>query len=150
MPRASKRKLNPDIELQINNEFINLISTLHTTHETYEFLINFLTPEEKVMLSKRLMLHIMLEKHYKTSNIQNVLLMSRDTIQHHKKSWLVGGLTYRQILKKLIKRANTRAVLKKVEGKISFLELSKKSKSKMRGRIRPLISKTSKNQKRNV
>lgn len=132
MPRASKRKLSQEIALEIDNEFVNLISTLNTTHETSEFLINFLTDEEKMMLSKRLMLHLMLEKHYSTSNIERILLMSRDTVGKHKKSWITGGLTYRQVLQKLIKKKNTKEALKKVESKLDYLKLKLKSSRRMK------------------
>ncbi len=136
MPRASKRKLSRELISEIDDEFINLISTLHTTNEIREFFSNFLTNEEKVMLSKRLMLHLMLEKRYKTSNIESILLISRDTVGKHKKSWIVGGITYRQVLRKLIGKATTRKIIAKIDSKLHYFDLAIKSRSNMQARAK--------------
>lgn len=136
MPRASKRQLSKDIIVEIDNEFVNLISSLRTSQEIQEFLNNFLTKEEKTMLSKRLMLHLMLEKRYRTNNIENILKISRDTVSKHKGSWIVGGITYKKVLRKLIGKANTRKIIKKIDSKLNYLDLAIKSRSNMQARAK--------------
>ena len=61
MPRASKRSVDKNLRIELQDNFAYLISSLHKSSDIQQFFETFLTDEEKTMLTKRLMLHLMLE-----------------------------------------------------------------------------------------
>ena len=60
MPRASRRPIKENVDEELRENFSSLISSLSDSGEIRKFFEDFLTHEEQVMLSKRLMLHLML------------------------------------------------------------------------------------------
>ena len=80
MPRVSKNKLTEKQLYEISDMFLNLISQLTVKNDVEDFLDNFLTPEEKVMLAKRLMVFIMIVSGYQTEDIKSTLHVSHETI----------------------------------------------------------------------
>lgn len=136
MPRASKRKLSKDLFFELENEFISLVSKLHNSSEIKNFLDTFLTKEEKIMLSKRLMMHVMLEKGHKSKDIETALLLSRETILKHKYVWLKSGLLYRNVLKKILSNNSTKKIFSKIEDVLYVFELMGGSKTNMKARAK--------------
>ena len=84
MPRASKKQLSKNIYKELDDHFSSLISSLQSPNDIDGFFNDFLSAEEKTMLTKRLMLHLMLENGYQTPAIKAVLGMSFETIRVHK------------------------------------------------------------------
>lgn len=115
MPRASRIPVNKNVEGEIKDNFSTLISSLSNSSEISEFFNDFLTREEQIMLSKRLMLHLMLERGYKGSHIQSVLNINKDTIRIHSAVWQRGGNVYRQVLSKIAKKAEVKEIWKKID-----------------------------------
>ncbi|HVF69253.1 MAG TPA: Trp family transcriptional regulator, partial [Xanthomonadales bacterium] len=108
-----------------------LISSLQSFKDIEMFFDDFMTDEEKAMLIKRLMLHMMLENSYKASEIKIVLGMSRETIRVHQNIWKKGGKVYKSMLQKIAKRENTKQFWKKVESTLKPFDLTMQSKSNM-------------------
>jgi len=81
MPRISKYKLGKEELQTIQNHFSYLISSLTDSREIENFLDGFFTPEEKIMLSKRLALQMMLKKGYSPSVIQPALHISYESVR---------------------------------------------------------------------
>lgn len=136
MPRASKRFLNKNVHRELQDHFAYLISSLQKSEDIERFFDEFLTREEKLMLSKRLMLHMMLENDYSISHIERVLKMSRETIRYHKHIWEKGGSIYRNIISKIVKRQKTKEFWKKVEEALKPVDLLMKSKTNMKARAK--------------
>ena len=59
MPRVSKRKVSKKLAVELENQFVDLISLLKSPKYIRSFFQQFLTKEEKLMVIKRLMLHIL-------------------------------------------------------------------------------------------
>lgn len=136
MPRASKRKVEKELNLELELQFASLISELNYTKDIKEFFEHFLTREEKIMLMKRLMLHLMIELGYKTHEIGSVLKVSRETIRSHRQKWTVGGKEYREILAKLIKKNKGREVWQKINRILRRFNVLFNFKTDMRSRAK--------------
>jgi len=115
MPRASEKNVNKDILEESQDNFALLISALNKEKDIQTFFENFLTKEEKTMLTKRLMLHLLLEKEYRVTEIASILGISRETIRVHKHVWSQRDETYKSLLRKIAKLKKTKAFWKKVE-----------------------------------
>lgn len=136
MPRASKRKVEKDLNLELENQFAGLISELNNPKDIKGFFEHFLTREEKIMLMKRLMLHLMIELGYKTYEIDNVLKICRETIRSHRQKRNNGGEVYRKILVKLIKKNKDREVWQKINKILKSLDVLFTFKTNMKSRAK--------------
>lgn len=136
MPRASKRKLNKEINLELTENFSYLISSLQNQKEIEQFFKDFLTKEENLMLAKRLMLHLLLDNKYKSLEIQSILGISKETIRVHKANWEKGGETYKKIINKIVNRRKVKFFLQAIEKKLRPLELALQSKTNMKARAK--------------
>ena len=80
MAQISKYLISKDIYDRIFDLFLKTIVNLETKNNTSAFLDGFLTPTEKVMLSKRLAIGLLLAKEYPYREISKVLKVSLGTI----------------------------------------------------------------------
>ena len=80
MPSVSQVPVDRDVYKNIINSLANLVSGVVKQTEAKIFLSDFLTKEEKLMLSKRLVLALMIKQGYSTNEIKEVLKVSRTTI----------------------------------------------------------------------
>ena len=136
MPRVSQIPINNTLKENLDESFYDLISSLKDSSEIKTFFEDFLTKEEKVMLSKRLLLHLMFEKEYSNSEIQSVLGIRYETIRVHKNNWEKGEKTYKLVLKKIASKQKSKLLFKKVEILINKLGLAVKSRSNMKARAK--------------
>lgn len=136
MPRASRRPLKKELDVETKEHFASLISSLKTSSEIEKFFQDFLTREEITMLTKRLMLHLMLENGYKTQEIESVLAMSKETIRVHKHIWERGGSTYKIILQKIAARETAKRFWAKVDKILKPIDLLMKSRTNMKARAK--------------
>jgi len=136
MPRISKKPVDKNLNKELKDNFSYLISSLSTPLEIEQFFNDFLTSEENTMLSKRLMLHLMLENKYETSQIKAVLGISKETIRVHGYIWKNGGEKYKKTIQKIAKREKTKEFWKKIEKLLKPLELALESKTNMKARAK--------------
>lgn len=88
------------------------------------------------MLSKRIMLHLMLERGYKSSQIQAFLGVNKDTVRIHTTIWQRGGSVYKNVLKVIAKKAEAREFWERLEKFFAPVELFVKSRNDMRARAK--------------
>ena len=134
MPRASKRQLSSESLSELEKNFSYFVSSMTSAHETDEFLNTFLTREEKVMVIKRLMLYIMLERGTKVAEIAMILNLSRQTVNAHKSKFLLTSSTYRQIILKLVRRKKAQKFWSSVEDILYPIVLAGEATRDMRAR----------------
>jgi uncharacterized protein YerC len=115
MPRASHRPVNKNLDQDLKENFSSLIATLNTPSEIRQFFNDFLTSEEQTMLTKRLMLHLMIERGYRSSQIQKVLGITKETIRVHRRLEAKGNVLYKRVLRKIDKKAEQKMLWKKLE-----------------------------------
>jgi len=138
MPRASRRPVNKSVEEELQDNFSFLISSLTSAKDIQHFFETFLTPEEKVMLTKRLMLHLMVENRYSIDEISSVLSVSKETVYKHRNILLWAGKEYKEIIVKITTRRKVKVFWKKVEELLRPLELALDAKTNMKARAKLL------------
>lgn len=80
MTQVSRRRLSENVEKRISDIFLRTISKLNKEEDILLFLGEFLTPTEKIVLSKRLAVAVMLRKGYDYKKIREVLKVTPGTI----------------------------------------------------------------------
>lgn len=80
MAQISKYLISKDVYERVFDLFLKTISSLGTKNQTSKFLDGFITPTEKIMLSKRLAIGILLAKGYQYREISKILKVSLGTI----------------------------------------------------------------------
>ena len=136
MPRASKKPVDKSLDQELREHYVDLISFLQKSSEVEGFFNQFLTKEEKVMLGKRLMLHLMLEKGYKPEQISPSLSISQETVRIHKFVWQNGSGVYKEILRKIAQKDKTKEFWRKIEEKLKPLDLAMRARHDMRARAK--------------
>lgn len=133
MPRRSIAKI-PDRELaQWKNQLHELISSLNK-NELSSFLDEFLTAEETVMLSKRLLLYSLLYNKLPGKDVQQTLGVSRETIRLYDHLKDEKGPGFKSIILSVIIKEK-----KKSESKdklANFVDLAIKSRSNSKARAK--------------
>ena len=71
MPQVSKRVLDKNVAKKMHEIFLEALLGLKNESEAYQFVYDLLTPTERVMLSKRLVIVLMLIKGYKREEIRD-------------------------------------------------------------------------------
>lgn len=82
MTRVSKNRLQKNNEERIKRLFVETFAELNNKTEMAEFLNDFLTPTEKVMLAKRLAVAVLLLKKYSYISICKILKVSMGTVNN--------------------------------------------------------------------
>lgn len=77
-----------------------------------EFLNNFLTQEERLMLSKRLMLYMMLAKKYPATVIKKTLQMSYETIRQHGHLFETKHESFHKLVQELTEKEESKSLWK--------------------------------------
>ena len=142
MPRASKHTINKDLQIELQDNFEVLISSLSSIHAIQKFFNIFLTSEEKIMFTKRLMIYVMLHNQYEPSKIAAILGISRDTVYIHKNTLNTGDETYQKIISKIARRTKTNEFWKNIEKHLQPLDLFLQSKTNMKARAKLMSGST--------
>jgi len=115
MPRASKNKVSKDIKREIEEALFWFLSKeLKNSKSSRYFLEEFLTKEERLMLGKRLFVGYLVELGLTLREISSILKISINTVLRGS-SRLEKQAGYREIVKKLARRENSREFGKKLE-----------------------------------
>lgn len=88
------------------------------------------------MLTKRLMLHLMIEEGYDPIEIMNVLGISRDTVFKHKMISESGDDKYKMVIDKIASRQKTKQFLKKIENLLRPIGTIMEARTNMRARAK--------------
>ncbi|MBU1070895.1 hypothetical protein KKG65_00610 [Patescibacteria group bacterium] len=106
MPQVSKYTPHPFVQKKIKQLLVDCICHSNDTDTTSQFLNDFLTSTEKIVLGKRLALALMLLKNSSIEDIIDALKVSKSTI-YKTKEWLeIAGDGYRNALQKIIDQDN--------------------------------------------
>lgn len=136
MPRVSRIPLKKGIYEEINEHFSYLIASMKSANDIDHFFRVFLTEEERTMLSKRLMLHLLLETGRTGGQIAAILHVSKETIRVHRHVWKSGDELYKNIIKQIAQRKRLKEFWRKVEKVFTPIELALRAKTDMRARAK--------------
>lgn len=134
MPRASKNPISKDIKKEIEEAFSwFLVNEINNSSKVSMFLEDFLTSEERLMLSKRLFIGYLILSGIPHRDICKVLKVSSWTV-HSATLRLEGKKGYREVIEKLARREKTKEFIKKIEGIIGHLPVDRKDWLRLAGR----------------
>lgn len=136
MPRVSRAKLHPNKIEEIKEYFSFLIASLNNPGEIEDFLDGFLTKEEKLMLSKRLVLLMMLQKGYSSSIIRSTLHLSYESIRVYANLLPARNKLFKATIDRLIKREKSQEFWKKVDKLLAPLDLVRRAGTDMKARAK--------------
>ncbi|MBI2637684.1 MAG: hypothetical protein HYW88_02175 [Candidatus Sungbacteria bacterium] len=97
MPQISRVQLSKEIQGEIFTTLLTSFVQVTDGRTMEKFLDNLLTPTEKVMLAKRLMVAILLQRGHPEGLISTMLKLSRTTVHTVKKEVARHGEGYRAI-----------------------------------------------------
>jgi len=127
MTQVSKRPIHKDVEKRIFEVFKETIASLRNHEEIEDFLEDFLSPVEKIMLAKRLSIAVLLAKGYRYPTIANILRVTPPTIASVSISLKYSGKGYKKAVEKILANERLSEFWQKVEDMLSYIPPSKGS-----------------------
>lgn len=103
MSQISKYPIYKQIADRIFEIFLNAFVHIKNKEEADEFVSDFLTPTEKIMLAKRLAIAFLLEKNYDYRSIQKLIRVSSGTIASVNLLLHLGSTGYKKLVSKIVK-----------------------------------------------
>lgn len=117
----------------MTNAFVRTLVKISDDALLRRFLDDLLTPTEKLMLSKRLMAAILLQRGYSYRAVCSVLKMSKTTVHLIQRELLKAGEGYRKVFQLFFKEARGQRLIDAIERFLSAITLPVKgSPSSMR------------------
>lgn len=108
MPQVSRFRVNQEIEKRMFEIFEKTLADLKAADQIKSYLGDLLTPTEKIMLSKRLAIAVLLAKGYNYRTISGILKVSTSTVLAIVKRQLVDGRGLGMVTKKILKEEETK------------------------------------------
>ena len=126
--QVSKYPVSRDVYDRIFDVFLKTISDLQSKKQIADFLNEFLTPTEQIMLAKRLAIAFLLTKKYDYKSISKILRVSTSTIGRVALSVKYGD-SFRNVVIKILKDEKMEEFWLTVGEKVATLLATPKSKS---------------------
>jgi len=121
MTQISKYPVSKTVYKRILEIFLDVFVKIKTKREAEQFLKDFLTPTERVMLAKRLAIAFLLEKGYDHRTIVKLLRVSSGTVARVNFIRKYGGEGYQKMIAKLMKEEQIENFLLSIAKAISTL-----------------------------
>lgn len=119
MAQISKYPISKEVEERIFKILLKTIADLHDSLEINDFLEDFLSPIEKIMLAKRLSIAVMLAKGYDYNQIIKILRVSPSTISGIAISLKYAGVGYKKVVEKILREEKIEEFWGKVDDVIN-------------------------------
>lgn len=128
MPPVSKYPVSNEVYERVFEVFSKSIVKLETKNQVAEFLDEFLTPTERIMLAKRLAIAFLIVKGYEYREISRILRVSTNTVGRVNFAYRNGEI-YKVVVDKVLQDEKVDEFLEGVGEKVSALFASGGSKS---------------------
>ena len=115
MAQISKYKLFAKDEAEIKSLFTEIIALLSHPQDIADFLDDFLTPTERIVLSKRITVALLLKQGYSYEVIIKTLKVSAPTISGVSLKLKYSGKGYHKILDKILLEKKIKGIFDKIE-----------------------------------
>ena len=102
MTQVSKYPIHKSVEKRMFEIFRTTISHLKHSGDIEEFLHDFLSPVERIMLAKRLTIAVLLAKGYSYPSIRQILRVTPTTIATVSLSLKYSGKGYKKMVEKIL------------------------------------------------
>lgn len=127
MSQISKYPIHKDVEKRMFEIFKTTISNLKHSEEIEDFLEDFLSPVEKIMLAKRLAIAVLLAKNYTYPSISKILRVTPTTIAGVSLSLKYSGRGYKKMVDDILSKERRDDFWQKIEDVLSNIPKSKGS-----------------------
>ncbi len=114
MAQVSKYPISNKVYERILEVFLKTLVKIESKDEANQFIKDFLTPVEQIMLSKRLAIAFLLEKDYDYRTIRRILRVSGATIARVNLMRKYGGQGYQKMINKLLREEKVNDFLLRV------------------------------------
>ena len=114
MAQVSRYPLTKEVEERVFEILLKTIADLKKHQEIDEFLKDFLSPTERIMLAKRLTIAILLGKGYDYRQIREILKVTPGTIAAVNLKLKYAGKGYKKVVGKVLKEEKIEKLLGKV------------------------------------
>ena len=108
---------------------VNIVSEINDRAFLQKFFDDLLTPTEKMMLSKRLMVAVLLQRGYSHGAVCSALKISRATVAVIQRELLRGGGGYRAVFQKFFQESRGRKIVGAIERFLDAITLPVKGSS---------------------
>lgn len=133
MPKLSVNKLSQGAQRDIFGALVHALAKIDNPSLLEDFLADLLTPTERLMLAKRLMAAVLLQRGYGYSAICRTLKLSKATVYTIKRDLERGRNGYQRVFGLFFDRAAGRKIMHAIERALSAITLPiKGSSSRMR------------------
>lgn len=127
MTQVSRYPVHKDVEKRMFEVLEETISHLRSSEEIKDFLTDFLSPVEKIMLAKRLSIAVLLHKGYRYESIAEVLRVTPPTIATVSLLLNYSGKGYKKAVEKIVAGEKMNAFWEKIEDILNKIPHSKGS-----------------------
>ena len=127
MTQVSRYPVHKDVEKRIFAIFKKTIADLKNSEEIEDFLEDFLSPVEKIMLAKRLSIAVLLAKGYTYPSIKSMLRVTPATIASVSVNLKYSGKGYKNVVEKILQDEKLDEFWQKMEDILSTIPPSKGS-----------------------
>ena len=103
MTQVSRYPVHKKVEERMFEIFERTIFHLRNSEDINDFLEDFLSPVEKIMLAKRLSIAVLLAKGYKYPTISSILRVTSTTIATVSLSLKYSGKGYKNVVNKILR-----------------------------------------------
>lgn len=119
MPKVSQNKLSEIIQTEILQTLFLSIAQIRNEKEVAVLLRDLLTPTEQVMIAKRLMTAMLLERGHPIHKICGMLKLSRTTVTLIRTTLARGGDGYRIAVDIVTKKSKVKNMLERLDQSVS-------------------------------
>ena len=130
MTQVSRFPLPVDIEKQMSELFNRVFTDLHTQKEISDLFEDLLTPNEKIMLGKRLAIAFLIDKGYDQRLIHSMLHVSTTTVSSVSCALQQKGKGYKNVITMIRKAEKWKSFIRSLDNSLDGL-FSKKSVHRM-------------------
>lgn len=133
MPKVSQNPLSSEMRQEITGALIRTLAKIDDDNLLRRFLDDLLTPTEKLMLAKRLMVAVLLQRGYSYGAVCQALKMSKTTVHLIQRDLVKSGDGYRKVFDRFFKESKGQRILNAIERFLNAVTLPVKgSPSSMR------------------
>jgi len=127
MTQVSRYPIHKDVEKRMFEVLQETIAHLKNSEEIEDFLHDFLSPVEKIMLAKRLSIAVLLHKGYRYGSIAQILRVTPPTIATVSLLLKYSGKGYKKVVEKIANEEKMNAFWEKIEDVLAKIPHAKGS-----------------------
>jgi Trp operon repressor len=119
MTQISRHLVSKDIQKRMYDVFLDTLAGIKIKSDVSDFINDFFTPTERIMLPKRLTIALLLIKGYDQRTIIQYLKVSFATITRVSNILKDGGEGYKKVIEKIIKDEKFSDMLEKIDNNLA-------------------------------